>query len=635
MKSLIFFSAIIFSALCVRAQNYNILMIPDSLMKNANVVDRYSEMHLTIINEKKAILYEKQVYTILNEAGDKYADYTTYYDKFNSINDLDGSLYDASGKKLKEVKRKDISDHASYDGYSLMIDARYKEHNFYCRDYPYTVEYEEEDEQNQMFSLPTWDPQISALMSVQASKLIVEAPSNYKFRYKQFNLKTEPQITQKGDKVIYTWEVDNLTTKKYEVYQPGWRDIMPSVMLAPTTFGLDDYTGDMNTWKGFGDFINTLRKNRDVLPDNVKQKVHALTDNVKDPREKVDILYKYLQENSRYVSVQLGVGGWQPFDANYVATNKYGDCKALSNYMVALLSEAGIKADYVLIKAGEGEEPIQTDFPINQFNHATVCVPLDKDSIWLECTSQTKSTGYAGTFTGNRYALLVDENGGHIVRTPQYNANDNLIIRNIEGTVDSAGNLTAKVFTHYAACESDDVQLRLDYADKKRIEDVLKEEFDLPTYDVTSYNYKQNKGMIPSVDEDLQINATNYASAMGKRFFLMPNVITHLGVKIDTSEKRVYDIVLDDPFTHIDSVSIKLSGKYTVESLPKDVNLNTPYGSYSISFKYQDNTVSCVRKFQQNASRFPSSAYADFGAFVNTIYKSDRSKMVFIKKESN
>lgn len=631
-----FLIIIIVLACCQMAysQNYNVMLIPDSLTHGANVVDRYSEMHLTILNDKKARLYEKEVFTILNEAGDKYADYYTSYDKFNSINDIDGNLYDASGKKMKEVKKKDISDHASYDGFSLMQDARYKEHNFYCKDYPYTVEYEEDDDWGQMFHLPTWDPQVSPLMSVQVSKLIVETPLGYKFRYKQFNLKSSPQIVQKNDKIIYTWEVDNLTTKKEETYQPSWREIMPSIMLAPTDFEIGNYKGNMDTWKNYGAFVNTLKENKDVLPDEIKQKVHSLTDNVKDPKEKVGVLYKYLQQNSRYISVQLGVGGWQPFDANYVATNKYGDCKALSNYMIALLKEAGIKADYVLIRAGDEKEPIQTDFPITEFNHATVCVPLDKDSLWLECTDQTKPAGYAGTFTGNRYALLVDENGGHIVPTPSYTAKDNVIIRKIEGTVDNTGNLIAKVSSHYAGCESDDLQLRLDEANKQQQEQILKEEFDIPTYDVTRYSYKQNKDIIPSIDEDLDITATNYASVMGKRFFLMPDIITHQPEKMDTSEKRLYDIVLKNPFTHIDSISLKLSESYDVESLPKDVNLSTPYGNYSISYKYEDNTVYYVRAFIQNTEKFSPSEYIKFASFINTIYKADRNKIVFLKKGS-
>jgi hypothetical protein len=370
------------------------------------------------------------------------------------------------------------------------------------------------------------------------------------------------------------------------------------------------------------------------LPEDIKQKVHALADNLKDTMQKIDVLYKYLQQNSRYVNVSLGIGGMQPFDANYVATNKYGDCKALSNYMIALLKEAGIRADYAEIEADDDAESMVIDFPMHQFNHATVCVPLQKDSIWLECTDQTKPAGYAGTFTGNRYALLNDEEGGHVVSTPVYTAKDNMVVRKIEGAIDNTGNLTAKVSTHYAGCESDDLQLRLDEANKQQVEDILKEEFDIPTYDVTKYNYKQNKSIVPSIDEDLEITAINYASAMGKRFFLMPDVMTHQPQKIDTSDKRLYDIVLKKSFTQIDSISIKLSGNYTVESLPKDVDIKTPYGDYSIAYKYVDNTVLCVRKFQQNTARFPASEYVSFASFLNTIYKVDRNKIVFIKKDS-
>src|SRR5258706_7826116 len=128
--------------------------------------------------------------------------------------------------------------------------------------------------------------------------------------------------------------------------------------------------------------------------------------------------------------------------------------------MIALLKEAAIKADYVEIKAGEDEEPIQINFPMHQFNHATVCVPLGKDSVWLECTSQTQAPGYAGSFTGNRYALLTDENGGHIVATPQYASKENQVTRRISAGLDATGNLSAQVSTRYSACESDELHLR-------------------------------------------------------------------------------------------------------------------------------------------------------------------------------
>ncbi len=617
-----------------QTQEYNAMLIPDSLKTNANVVNRYSEMHFTIYNEKKVNLYEKEVYTILNEAVSKYADYVTDYDQFTSIDDINGALYNESGKRIKEVKKKDISDHASFDGYSLMSDARYKEHNFYCNDYPYTVEYEENDDCNQTFYFSTWDPQISALMSVQYSKLVVETPVGYKFRYKQFNLSAPPVITQTKNSVVYIWEVKNLITKEKEPFQPSWREIMPSIMLAPSTFGLGKYEGNMDSWKSYGDFMNQLRQGRDALPADVKQKVHALTDNVKDVREKVNVLYNYLQQNSRYISVQLGIGGWQPFDANYVATNKYGDCKALSNYMIALLKEAGVKADYVEIRAGEDEEPIQTDFPMNEFNHVTVCVPLDKDSLWLECTSQTKAAGFAGTFTGDRFALLTDENGGHVVATPHYTSKENQLVRNIKASLDSNGNLNAEVSSHYTGCETDNLHLQLEYLSRQQFDEKLKHEFDIPTYDIDNYIAKESKAIIPLIDEYFKLTASNYSSVTGKRVFLKPDLLTYSSEKIDTSAERKYDVVIENSFKHVDSIIINLASDYAIESLPKDVVLNTAYGNYSIHFKIDKNIVYCVRAFEQNASKFPAADYKSFGNFLNAIYKADRSKIVFTKKTS-
>src|SRR5438105_11830585 len=123
--------------------------------------------------------------------------------------------------------------------------------------------------------------------------------------------------------------------------------------------------------------------------------------------------------------------------------------------MVALLDEAGIKANYVLIRGGDDEEDIITDFPSNQFNHATVCVPFAKDTLWLECTSQTSPAGYIGDFTGNRHALMIDEKGGHIVATTKYEANDNKQIRTTSATIDETGKLTADINTRYTCIQQD------------------------------------------------------------------------------------------------------------------------------------------------------------------------------------
>src|SRR6185312_13501516 len=140
---------------------------------------------------------------------------------------------------------------------------------------------------------------------------------------------------------------------------------------------------------------------------------------------KARFLYNYLQKNVRYVSVQLGIGGYKPFPASFVDEKKYGDCKALSNYMLTLLKTVGIPSYCAVINAGTNAEPADPDFVNDPFNHIILCVPFKNDTTWLECTSATSPFGKLGSFTENRKALLVTEDGGKLVNTPRSTMQDN------------------------------------------------------------------------------------------------------------------------------------------------------------------------------------------------------------------
>src|SRR6185312_7288829 len=243
-------------------------------------------------------------------------------------------------------------------------------------------------------------------IATQHTKYVVIAPKDYTVRYLALNGAPAPAINEEKDKRIYTWEAWNLPARKTESHMPQWWEITPYVLIGPSDFEAQGYKGNMTSWADYGKFIQQLREGRDVLPENTKLQIHALVDTITDVHRKVYALYRYLQKNTHYISIQLGIGGLQPFPADYVATKKYGDCKALANYMVALLKEAGIPANYVEIRAGKDAPPMIEAFPSFQSNHIITCVPLSKDSIWLECTNQTESPGFMGSSTCDRKAIL-------------------------------------------------------------------------------------------------------------------------------------------------------------------------------------------------------------------------------------
>jgi len=613
------------------AQDYKTSLIPDSLLKDADAVKRFEQWQVIIKDIDRAVVKHKYAYTILNEAGEEFAYYSNEYDKFRSLSDISGTMYDANGKSMKSIKKRDIADVSVNDGESMVTDARTKRFAFYNKSYPYTVEFEDERVYDGIFSLPVWLPVEDEKLSVQKSVFIVETPVDYQLRFKQFNYSARPVINSNDKKIVYTWELANQKAVSFETYQPDWHEVTPTVFIAPTNFEFGGHKGNMSSWNNFGKFLYELYNGRDALPDNVKQEVHKIADPLASKEEKIKALYNYMQQNTRYVGIQLGIGGWQPFEAKYVAEKKYGDCKALSNYMVAILKEAGIKANCVTISSGDGRKGLFEDFSSNQFNHVIACVPGAKDTMWLECTSETVSPGYMGDFTGNRKALLISEEGGFVVRTPAYSSADNLQLRKVDAAIDENGNLIADAKTHFTGTQQE-LQHELMYdRNKDQREKYLNNALNLATYKVEKNEYKETKGKIPVIDEYLKITSDNYASVTGKRMFVVPNLFNR-GRKLSTDKPRQFDIEFRYSFKDVDTIHIKIPNGYVVEAMPKDVSIANKFGKYSISYKVSGNYIDLLRVSERNAGVYPASDYADLAKFFDNMYKPDRAKIVLVKQ---
>ncbi|RYZ17383.1 MAG: DUF3857 domain-containing protein, partial [Sphingobacteriales bacterium] len=350
-----------------------------------------------IVDAGETITTTRYAITILNEKGDGYASLVEYYSKLRQVKSIEGRLYDAEGKLLKTLKSKEVLDLSAVDDNNLIDDNRRKFHQFHYKTYPYTVEYEVETKSNNTMFFPAWIPQEGQYLSVEQSSFTVVCPEAYELRFRAYNHNAAPVMGNDKNSKTYSWETRNLPALTRPFASPAWHELTTVVYFGPTKFEIEGYKGNMSSWSEIGKFQYALNARRDDLPDAVTKKVKELTAGVTDPAEKVRILYKYLQQNTRYVSIQLGIGGWRPLEASFVAQKGYGDCKALTNYMFAMLKEAGIPSNPVLIQSGDDPDYFIEDFPSVRFNHVILCVPMATDTIWLECTSQSAPAGYLGT----------------------------------------------------------------------------------------------------------------------------------------------------------------------------------------------------------------------------------------------
>jgi hypothetical protein len=617
----------------VAADAYPVSAIPLQLLKNADRVVRLQEQQFEIISTHETVLREHFVLTILKESADEHAQLQVPYGKLMQVTSIEGALYDAYGKQLRKLKSKEVRDYSAVDDISLIDDSRMKVHNFNYNIYPYTVEYEVVTRFNNSYFFPGWIPVEGEHVAVERSRYTVTAPETYNLRYKAFLYKDAPkELLEKGKRSL-SWELQSVPAFERPYAAPPWRELLPNVKIAPSQFEVEGYKGDGSSWESLGMFQLALNRERDKLPEPLVKQVKELVKDARSDEEKARILYAFLQKNTRYISIQLGIGGWQPFEAAFVAQKGYGDCKALSNYMYSMLKAAGVRSHYTWVHAGDSRDDkfMVENFPSLQFNHIILCVPLPNDTLWLECTSQTAPAGYMGSFTGNRKVIAITEEGGKVVSTPRYGLNENLQLRHISGKLDEQGVLEAKVATRYFAEQQDELQMRHSNMTKDRMLEYLNKRFNLPTYEVLQYNYTEIPARKPELKEDLTLMVSGYASVTGKRLFIAPNLLTREARSL-SKEPRTVDIDLDMSYRDIDSVELELPAGYTIESMPEPVRLQSKFGTYESVTKLQNGKLLFTRKREQFGGRYPAADFNDFAAFVNEIYKADRKTLVLVKQ---
>ena len=614
------------------AQTYPAFTIPDSLRAGANEVVREESMEFVAQSDKEGVITYRKVVTLLNNNSE--ADQVVvFYDADTKVRRLEAHLYDAFGQEVRKVGKNEIKDYAAVDGFSIYQDDRYKLLEVHHSQYPYTVAFEYEMTVRGLYfvTFPNWAIQDYA-QSVERARLSITLPTDIALYYQVLNINLEPQVQEAAGATTYNWSVRGLKAVEQEPFSPSDYEILPRVITAPGRFNIEGNEGSMSSWQAYGAFVNRLYQGRDQLPPTLAAEVRALTADATSNSEKIARLYRYLQRNMRYVSVQLGIGGWQPFDATYVAENKYGDCKALSNFMKALLREVGITAYPVLIKNGALPYEVQEDFTRPFFNHVILCVP-DEDT-WLECTSTNLPPGYIGAGNCGRNVLLVTEEGGKLAHTPALRAEDNRAISRTEIKVNADGSASARSVLQASGAEHEGYRSAAAWLSREDLEKWFMKESSLPSLHLESLQVNANPDK-PEATLEWQGKMPRYASRAGKRLFLPLNLLNPFEGLPKKMDNRRFPVVVQSGFTHIDTIILDLPHDFQVESQPEGaIELNEAYATYQAKVVLEPGRATFIRRFQIRPFRLPAEQYEAFRSFLAQVSKADKTMLVLVEKKT-
>ena len=624
------FFAVVLQSIAYSQSDYTMTNIPPALLNRATAVIRNMETTVDMLAADQVIIHVKKAVTILNNNGEDVADLVLPYNKSMSIKMVKGLIYDAGGAIVKKIALSDFRDVSAVSDFSLYEDDRIKHFSPSVISYPYTVYYEYELRLKQNLVIPDWYANPYSNVSVQKSTYTFSCKPDDKIRMKAYNYMGKMQESKNAEKVSYTWEAQNISAIKGEPFMTSPDDFLTYVKIAPEKFVYYDARGSYRDWVGLGKWIyDDLLMSRQILSPGTVAEAKELVSGITDPKEKARKIYQYVQDKTRYISVQIGIGGYQPISAENVHYLSYGDCKGLVNYTQALLKAVDIPSMYCIVYAGSFKQNLDPEFAsMNQANHIILCVPFEKDTTWLECTSQVSPFGHLGAFTDDRIVLACTANGGKLLHTPALSPEMNTINRKAQLTVDAMGNVSGAMKTIMKGSNYDRDEELLTKAQAEQL-NLFKTIYDLDNINFERLRITQDKSSTqPSTTESCVVSMPNYVVQSGNLSYLQVNIFNKMKNIPDLKERR-QELYLNRGYQYEDELNFVVPENFKVEYQPQNLNLQTKYGSYQTSLTFKDHVLSYKRVLLVKSGKFPAEAYKEFAEFINKGYVADQAKVIF------
>lgn len=272
---------------------------------------------------------------------------------------------------------------------------------------------------------------VSTGLTVRRSRLLLDVPSSVTPRILEKNLNFSRRTTAAGGRTLYHWTTGDIPRLAPEPLAADSNGVWMSVAVAAP-----------GSWSEIGRWYASLARDRYTLDSAAETRLAELVRGARTRADTIRAVHRWAAQDIRYLSVALGIGGYQPRSPAEVVRAGFGDCKDKATLFVAGLQKLGITAYPVLLNStGAVERSLPS---VGQFDHAIAAVKNpDGGYTYTDLTASIVPFGLLPYAEQGAFALVVHPDGTtEEVILPRDPITANEMVTTLDGELGADGTFT-------------------------------------------------------------------------------------------------------------------------------------------------------------------------------------------------
>jgi len=418
----------------------------------------------------------------------------------------------------------------------------------------------------------------------------------------------------------------------------GWMDVHYSADPVPAGDAL---------WAQIGNWYEGLASPQSEGGTDISSQAKSVVTG-DDFMTKLENVANFMQQQIRYVGIEVGIGNLKPHTAEEVFRNRYGDCKDKATLMISMLDAVGIRATWVWVDDRRGV--INPDAPAASGDHmimairipagyenpllqAVVTAKTGQRYLIFDPTNQWVPIGQIPDYEQGSYGLLVAGADSQVIQLPVLNPDLESTDRTADLQLAADGTLSGAVTVDRTGALAWDIRARLSMDSNQDQREMIERSLqsDLSTFTLGTESAENILALEKPLVLRYQITAPLYAKQAGNLLLVRPRVLGSDSWGL-IDRPRMYPISFDGVGTWKDNFIVKIPPGYTVDDVPDPVNVDAGFATYHSEVRAEGGVLHYERELVLKQVTLPPTDYTELMKLDAAITTDENSDAVLRKQ---